>query len=144
MKKIKDLMTEKVAYVSPETSVTEAAQLMQKLNVGVLPVCEGQNVVGIVTDRDIVVRNVAHQQDPKMTPVRNIMSTNVESVTPDTSLNRAAEIMAEKQVRRLPVMDNNQLVGIVSLGDLATQAKYDVELARTLGEISVPSRPRQM
>ncbi len=79
-----------------------------------------------------------------MTPVRNIMSTNVESVTPDTSLNRAAEIMAEKQVRRLPVMENNQLVGIVSLGDLATQAKYDVELARTLGEISVPSRPRRM
>ncbi len=144
MRKIRDLMTEQVAFVTPDTLVTEAAQLMQKHNIGVLPVCEGQNVVGILTDRDIVVRNVAHQQDPSVTPVRNIMTTQVESVSPDTTLNRAAEIMAEKQVRRLPVLENNQLVGIVSLGDLATQAKYDVELARTLGEISVPSRPRKM
>lgn len=144
MKKIKDLMTDQVAFVTPDTPVTEAAQLMQKHNIGVLPVCEGRNVVGILTDRDIVVRNVAHQQDPSLTPVRNIMTTQVEAVSPDTTLNQAAEIMAEKQVRRLPVLEENQLVGIVSLGDLATQAKYDVELSRTLGEISVPSRPRKM
>lgn len=144
MKTIKDLMTNQVAYVSPNTPVAEAAQLMQKHNVGVLPVCEGQNVVGIITDRDIVVRNVAHQQDPNNTPVSNVMTTRVEAVSPDTTLNQAAEIMAEKQVRRLPVMEENQLIGIVSLGDLATQAKYDVELSRTLGEISVPSRPRKM
>lgn len=137
-------MTNQVAYVSPNTPVAEAAQLMQKHNVGVLPVCEGQNVVGIITDRDIVVRNVAHQQDPNNTPVSNVMTTRVEAVSPDTTLNQAAEIMAEKQVRRLPVMEENQLIGIVSLGDLATQAKYDVELSRTLGEISVPSRPRKM
>jgi len=144
LKTIKDLMTNQVAYVSPNTPVAEAAQLMQKHNVGVLPVCEGQNVVGIITDRDIVVRNVAHQQDPNNTPVSNVMTTRVEAVSPDTTLNQAAEIMAEKQVRRLPVMEENQLIGIVSLGDLATQAKYDVELSRTLGEISVPSRPRKM
>lgn len=137
-------MTDQVAFVTPDTPVTEAAQLMQKHNIGVLPVCEGRNVVGILTDRDIVVRNVAHQQDPSLTPVRNIMTTQVEAVSPDTTLNQAAEIMAEKQVRRLPVLEENQLVGIVSLGDLATQAKYDVELSRTLGEISVPSRPRKM
>lgn len=144
MKKIRDLMTDQVAYVSPDTSVVEVAQLMQKHNVGAIPVCEGQNVVGMVTDRDIVVRNVAHQRDPKTTPVRDVMTTQVESVSPDMSLNQAAEIMSQKQVRRLPVMEDNKLVGIVSLGDLATQAKYDVELARTLGEISVPSRPRKM
>ena len=144
MLRIKEIMTNNVAYVSPETNLVEVAQLMQKHNVGAMPVMEGGNVVGMVTDRDIVVRNVAHQKDPASTPVSAVMSSQVESVTPNMELNKAAELMSNKQVRRLPVIEGNKLVGIVSLGDLATQAKYDVELGKTLTEVSVPSRPLKM
>lgn len=137
-------MTDKVACVNPQTTVIEVAQLMQKHDVGAIPVCEGQKVTGVVTDRDIVVRNIAHGKDPHSTPVRDVMSTNVQSISPETSLNQAAGIMADHQIRRLPVVENDRLVGMVSLGDLATRAKYDVELAQTLGEISTPSQPEQI
>jgi CBS domain-containing protein len=142
--KIRDIMTDKVACVNPQTTVIEVAQLMQKHDVGAIPVCEGQKVTGVVTDRDIVVRNIAHGKDPHSTPVRDVMSTNVQSISPETSLNQAAGIMADHQIRRLPVVENDRLVGMVSLGDLATRAKYDVELAQTLGEISTPSQPEQI
>lgn len=142
--KIKDIMTDTVAFVGPDTTIVETAQLMQKHDIGAMPVCEGENIIGIVTDRDIVVRNVAHNKDPKITPVRDVMTSQVKTVTPDTGLSQAATLMSQGQVRRLPVVENNHLVGMVSLGDLATQAKYDVELARTLGEISSPSEPENM
>lgn len=143
MVKIKDIMTNTVASVNPQTPVTEVAQLMQKHDVGVIPVCEGQKIMGMVTDRDIVVRNIAHGKDPHTTPVRDVMTSQVQSISPDMSLDQAADIMATHQVRRLPVVENEHLVGMVSLGDLATRAKSDVELARTLGEISYPSKPEQ-
>lgn len=142
--KIKDIMSDKVACVNPQTTVVEAAQLMQKHDVGAIPVCEGQKILGIVTDRDIVVRNVAHGKDPHATLVSDVMSTGVKSISPDMSLNQAAGIMADQQIRRLPVIENDHLVGMISLGDLATKAKFDVELARTLGEISYPSQPEQI
>lgn len=142
--KIKDIMTDKVAYVNPQTPLIEVAQLMQKHDVGAVPVCEGQKVMGVVTDRDIVVRNVAHGKDPHSTPVRDVMTTDVRSISPEMSLNQVAEIMADQQIRRLPVIENDHLVGMVSLGDLATKAKYDVELAQTLGQISYPSKPEQV
>lgn len=144
MVKIRDIMTDKVACVNPQTSVIEVAQLMQKHDVGSVPVCEGQKIMGVVTDRDIVVRNIAHGKDPHVTPVRDVMTTNVQSISPEMSLNQAAGIMADHQIRRLPVVENDRLIGMVSLGDLATRAKYDVELARTLGEISHPSQPEQI
>jgi CBS domain-containing protein len=142
--KIKEIMTNQVAYLNPDANLVEAAQLMQKHDVGVLPVCQGENVLGIVTDRDIVVRNIAHGNDPKTTPVKNVMTSNVQMVSPEMSLNQAAELMADHQIRRLPVVENNRIVGMVALGDLATQAKYDVELAKTLGEISSPSEPENL
>lgn len=142
--KIKDIMTNQVSYVSPESTVVEAAQLMQKHDIGMVPVCQGTNVVGLVTDRDIVVRNIAHGKDPHATPVRDVMTSQVKTVDPQMTLNQAAEIMSQNQVRRLPVIESNRLVGVVALGDLATEAKHDVELARTLGEISSPSEPKNM
>jgi CBS domain-containing protein len=142
--KIKDIMTNKVACVNPQTSVIEVAQLMQKHDVGSVPVCEGQKIMGMITDRDIVVRNIAHGKDPHATPVRDVMTTNIQSISPEMSLDQAAGIMADHQIRRLPVVENDLLVGMVSLGDLATRAKHDVELARTLGEISHPSQPEQI
>lgn len=137
-------MTDDVAVVSPDTTVLEVAQLMQKHDVGAVPVCEGANVVGLVTDRDIVVRNIAHGKDPHQTPVKEVMTTQVKSADPEMSLSQAAEIMAAEQIRRLPVVEGNRLVGMLSLGDLATKAKFDVELAKTLGEISLPSEPEKM
>jgi CBS domain-containing protein len=142
--KIKEIMTDQVAYLNPDANLVEAAQLMQKHDVGVLPVCQGQEVLGIVTDRDIVVRNIAHGQDPKTTPVKNVMTSDVKMVSPEMSLDQAAEVMADHQIRRLPVVDNQRIVGMVALGDLATQAKYDVELGMTLGKISTPSEPENL
>lgn len=142
--KIRDIMTDRLAYVEPQTTVVEAAQLMQKHNIGVVPVCQGENVVGIVTDRDIIVRNIAPGKDPRNTPVSEVMTTGVKTVNPEMSLNQAAELMADSRIRRLPVVDNQRLVGMVSLGDLATEAKYDVELSQTLGKISEPSNPQNM
>ncbi|MGE5605376.1 MAG: CBS domain-containing protein [Bacteroidota bacterium] len=142
--KIRDIMTDDVAVVSPDSTVLEVAQLMQKHDVGAVPVCEGANIVGLVTDRDIVVRNIAHGKDPHQTPVKDVMTTQVKSANPEMSLSQAAGIMAAQQIRRLPVVDENRLVGMVSLGDLATKAKYDVELGTTLGEISLPSEPEKI
>jgi len=136
--KVKDIMTKNVAYVKPDTSVYDAASLMQQHNVGAIPVCDNNGVVGMVTDRDIVVRNVVTGSDPKSTPVSNIMTTGVATVSSDTDVRDVGEIMAQKQVRRVPVVDNNQLVGIVALGDLATDMRFDTEAAEALTDISKP------
>lgn len=142
--KVKDIMTDDLAVISPDATVIEAAQLMQKHDVGAVPVCEGTNIVGLVTDRDIVVRNIAHGKDPNHTPVRDVMTTEVKSISPETNISQAAEIMATQQIRRLPVIEDDRLVGMLSLGDLATKAKFDVEVSTTLGEISSPSKPEKM
>jgi len=136
--KVRDIMTKDVAYVRPEDSVYQAAQLMHQENVGAIPVCDNNGVVGMVTDRDIVVRNVVSGADPKTTPVSNIMTTGVATVTPDTDVNKIGGIMSQHQVRRLPVVENNKLVGIVSLGDLAVDERTDMEAAFALTDISKP------
>lgn len=141
---VKDIMTSKVAYVSPDTTITQAAQLMQKHNIGSVPVCQGDKVVGIVTDRDIVVRNVAHGKDADNTPVSDVMTSSVQTISAHEDIHTAARLMADKKIRRMPVTEGNKLVGMIALGDLATQARYDVELALTLGEISEPAKPQQM
>jgi CBS domain-containing protein len=114
---------------------------MQQNNIGSLPVVSDQSgVVGIVTDRDIVVRNVITASDPKTTPVSNIMTTDIATVTPDTEMEQLGTLMANKQIRRIPVVDNNALVGIVSLGDLATDSRFDTEAAVALTDISKPCK----
>lgn len=142
--KVKDIMTKDVAYVNPATTVIEAAQLMQKHNVGSIPVCDQSGVIGIITDRDIVVRNIAHGNDPKVTPVKDVMTCEVASVAPDADIKDVFRMMSTSQIRRLPVLDNNKLVGIVALGDIATEAKQDVEISGTLADISSPSKPEMM
>lgn len=142
--KVRDIMTRNVACLNPDSTVLEAAQLMQKHNVGSIPVCDESGVVGIVTDRDIVVRNIAHGKDPRTTPVRDVMTSQVTTVGPDADLKAASATMSEKKIRRLPVVENNQLVGIISLGDVATSAMHDVEVSSTLAEISSPSRPEKI
>lgn len=134
-------MTKNVAYVSPNNTIVETAQLMQKHNVGSIPVYDQTGVVGIVTDRDIVVRNVAHGKNPQNTKVQDVMTSMVTTVSPDTDVSEATEIMSKQQIRRLPVVENNQIVGIVAIGDMATNNRYDTEASKALSEISKPSKP---
>ena len=138
--KVRDIMTKDVAHVRPETPVIDAAKIMQQYNVGSIPVCDRTGVVGMVTDRDIVVRNVVTGSDPRSTPVSSIMTTDVETVSSDTDVERLGDIMSKNQIRRIPVVDNNTLVGIVSLGDLAADNKFDTEAAEALSDISKPVR----
>lgn len=141
--KVKDIMTKNVAYINPDTSVTEAAQLMQKHNVGSIPVCDKSGIIGLLTDRDIVVRNVAHGTDPHSTPVKNVMTSKVTTVTPEMDIEQVTGIMSRNQIRRVPVVENNMLVGIVALGDIATDSRSDMEASEALSGISVPSKPSQ-
>jgi len=140
--KVRDVMTKDVTYVNPAETVSETAHLMQMHNVGSIPVCDQTGIVGIVTDRDIVVRGIAHGKNPQQTPVSDIMTTGISTVTPDMEMNAVAKQMANTQIRRVPVIENNTLVGIVALGDVAIEAKYDTEVADTLIDISKPTLPQ--
>jgi len=139
--KVKDKMTKSVAYVDPATNMVEVAQLMQKHNVGSIPVYDQGSVVGIVTDRDIVVRNVAHGKSPKDTKVQDVMTSQVTTVSPDMEIDEVTKIMAQQQIRRVPVVENNQIVGMLALGDIASDVRFDMEASEALSEISRPSKP---
>ena len=134
--KVRDKMTKHVGYVNPSNTVVEAAQVMQKLNVGSVPVFDENRVVGVVTDRDIVVRNVAHGKIPKDTKVQDVMTCQVTTVTPDMDVDEVSKIMAQQQIRRVPVVEDNQLVGILALGDMAIDYRFDTEASEALTEIS--------
>lgn len=142
--KVRDIMTKDVAYINPMSTVIEAAQLMQKHNVGSIPVCDQSGVIGLVTDRDIVVRNVAHGNNPQNTPIKDVMTSKVMTVSPDMDVNEVSKIMANSQIRRLPVVENNKLIGILALGDMAADPKFDTEASEALTEISRPAKPEQM
>ena len=134
---IQDLMNPNVITVEPGASTALAARLLSRYNVGALPVCGADKKLrGIVTDRDIVLRCVAAEDDPAQTPVRDIMSRSPATLTPSQDVHAAAMTMAAHQVRRLPVVENSKLVGIVSLGDLATCHAFDMETSKALSEIS--------
>lgn len=139
--KIKEVMTTNVVNLNPSSTVADAARLMQKHNVGSIPVCDASRVVGILSDRDIVLRTIAIGNDPKSTPVSDIMTTDVRTATPDMEINDAAAIMSRNRIRRIPVVENNSLVGIIALGDLAVNPYMDMEAAEALSEISRPSKP---
>ncbi len=141
MKTIKDVMTRGVEVISPETTLTQAAEKMRHFNIGPVPVCDGDRLVGVVTDRDLVVRGIAMGHDPLTSKVSSVMTEDVEVIHVEADLEEAAELMKDKQIRRLLVVDDHQnLVGILSLGDLAQEAD-DTTAARTLEHISEPSRP---
>ena len=133
---IQDVMSTNVASVSTEDSVAVAARLLSRRNVGVLPVLgPGGRLKGIVTDRDIVLRCVAASFDPAMTRVRQIMSSNPLSLHPEDSAETAGKLMAQNQVRRLPVTENGRLVGLVSLSDLASSPVHQDEAASAFQHI---------
>ena len=144
MTTVADVMTRDVRTLGPNDSVVAAARCMDELNVGVIPVCDGEKLVGMVTDRDIVVRGVASQQGELRTmKLADVMSAHVRCAHEDDDVDKVLSEMAEAQIRRLPVVDGNQrLVGIVSLGDIAAKNPGDeVEVGMSLGDISTPAEP---
>ncbi|MFL5352034.1 CBS domain-containing protein [Archangium sp.] len=141
MKTLQDVMTRGVEAIAPHATLTQAAEKMRQLNVGPLPVCEGDTLVGLVTDRDLVVRGIAMGHDPDTSHVSSVMTEDVETLPPGASLEQAAKLMEERQLRRLLVVDGGgKLVGIVSLGDLSREVD-DTTAARTLEHLSEPSGP---
>ena len=134
---VKDLMNPSVVTVEPTASAALAARLISRHNVGSLPVCgEDRRLRGVVTDRDIVLRCVAAEEDPAQTPVRDIMTRGCATVSPDADCREATRLMSLHQVRRLPVVENGRLVGMISLADVARSGRFDMEAAQALCEIS--------
>ncbi len=135
VKKVSDIMTRNVDYVTPQDNVYEVAVKMKQDNVGVIPVCENDQIIGVITDRDIVVRGVAEKR-PGSTKVSDVMSDNLFTGSADMTVEEATELMADKQVRRLPIVENNKLVGIISLGDLSLAKESDSAAGHTLSQVS--------
>ena len=134
---VRDFMSREVISISPEETAAVAARLLARHNIGALPVCgKGNRLQGVVTDRDIVLRCVAADREPAKTQVREIMSRRIISVAPEDEAERAAELMAREQVRRLPVAKDGQVVGVLSLGDLSVNSTMQMEVSICLAEIS--------
>ena len=143
MATVADVMTRGVRTMAPSDTVLRAAQAMDELNVGVIPVCDGQKLVGVVTDRDIVVRGVAQEADPATLKLVDVMSTNVRCAKEDDDIDRVLSEMADTQIRRMPVVDAQEhLVGIVTLGDIAAKNLEDEDdVGMSLADISSPAEP---
>lgn len=144
MQTIQDVMTPDVKSISPEETVRRAAEIMDEFDVGSIPVCDGNKLVGMITDRDITIRSTAAGQDPSKTRVGDVMSTDVRTCYANQTVDEVLEEMGDVQIRRVPVIDqaSHTLVGIVSLGDMANSNATGIDKA--LGEISEPasgSRP---
>lgn len=141
MQHISDIMTPDVTTIAPGASIQEAARLMDERNVGSIPVCDGDRLVGLVTDRDITVRATSVGKAPGSTRVEEVMSAGMHYCFADQEVNEVMDTMRDAQVRRMPVMDRGtgRLIGIVALGDIAT--KHSAEVDRTLSDISTPSEP---
>jgi CBS domain-containing protein len=142
MSKVGEIMTRSVAVVQQDDTLQQAAQKMKSLNIGSLPVCDGDAMVGVVTDRDITVRGVAAGMVPQEALVSEVMTADVRWCSANDSVQQAMDLMGEAQVRRLAVLDENRkIVGVVSLGDLATRQNAHTDA--TLREISehAPTAP---
>ena len=135
--KLRDIMTNPVVRIHPDESVAVAARRLERYNIGILPVCGNDGAVcGLVTDRDLVTRCLASGRSPANTPVRDVMTSKIVSATPDMDATQAAGLMGREQIRRLPVLENGRLCGMVSLGDLAVQKESIMDAADALTEIS--------
>lgn len=139
--KVKDIMTKNVASLNPEDTVEHAAQLMKEYNIGSLPVCNEEKVIGIITDRDIAIRSSAEGENVQKQTVRDIMTSNPVTIKSDIDVEDAARIMSERQIRRLPVVESSNLVGMLSLGDVSVESGSNETAGEALSNISEPSTP---
>lgn len=135
MTQVKDVMSSNPTTCEPQASVVDAAKVMAKEDVGAIPIVEGDRLVGLVTDRDLVMRVLAEGRDPGSTMVGEIASRDLVTVSPDDDLDRALQLMAENQVRRLPVVESDSLVGIIAQRDIALEGQ-DRETGQVVEQIS--------
>ena len=142
MATVREMMTGDPESVDRDATVQEAIRTMRELNVGAVPVVGDGRVAGIVTDRDVTVRVIAETRRPADVRVREIASTDVVTVTPATEMDEASALMARHQVRRLPVVEDGRLVGMLSLGDLSVEGSTR-EAGEALREISTPAEPER-
>ena len=141
---IRDIMTSNVEVVAPQATLQTAAQKMKDLNVGSLPVCDGEHLLGMITDRDITIRATAEGKNPQETAVCDTMSDGICYCFDDQYVNEAAAVMEEKQIRRLPILNRQKkLVGIVSMADLAVDGGNKQIAGRTITKISQPAQPER-
>jgi CBS domain-containing protein len=141
---VREIMTRDVECASPDDTLQETARKMKELDVGPMPICDHDRVVGMLTDRDITIRAVAEGRDPRSTRVRDVMTQNVVSCYEDDAVEEAARLMQERQIRRLLVLDRSrQLVGIISLGDLAADTGDPYRVGEVLQDVSEPAMPRR-
>ena len=138
---VKDVMTRGAEVVRPDATLQEAANKMKSLDVGPLPVCDGDKIIGMLTDRDITVRATAKGLDPKQTRVQEVMSKELITCLEDQDVKEAAELMQSKQIRRVPILNKDKrLVGMLSLGDLAHRTQDSKLAGKTLEEVSTPGK----
>ena len=135
--KVRDCMCKEVIYVKPDCDAEECAKLMCQNHIGCIPVCDdSKKVVGLVTDRDILLRTIGCGKEIKNTPVSDIMTCNISWCTPEEEIKKVENMMGANQIRRIPVMENNKIVGILTLGDLAKNKEINPEgVAITLENI---------
>ena len=136
-RQVRDVMTPNPECVSERDSIRDVARIMKEQDTGVVPVVDGKRIIGLITDRDIVVRGIAEGREMSTVKVNEIMSKSVRSVKEDTPLNEVLDLMSSAEIRRVPVVNgNDELVGIVSLGDIATNSKEDGRVGKTVENIS--------
>jgi CBS domain-containing protein len=135
MTTVREVMSTDITCCTPLDNVYEAAVKMKQEDVGVIPIVENNRLVGLVTDRDLVIRGIA-EKHPGSNKITDVMSKNIVCVSPDDPVEKATELMARHQVRRLPVVENGQLVGMLALGDLAVEHLTDEQAQFALTEIS--------
>ena len=136
--RVKDLMSTSVTCVRPETSIIQVAKQMKQENVGAIPVCSDRGeVLGIITDRDIVIRSVSTEGEKKVS--KDIMTANLVYANPNMDIHQASLLFAKYQVRRLPVVENSKIVGMLSMADVARKTIYIDEAGDALSAISKPS-----
>ena len=144
MTKVKTVMTPQVEVISPDISVEQAAEAMSNMDVGILPVCDGNKLIGMLTDRDLVLRVLGRKKDPKVAKVGETMTRDVTYCFDDQDIQEAAMLMVERRIRRLVVLNREKgLVGIVSLGDLVVHSGNTTLGGEVLEFVSQPSEPKQ-
>ncbi|WP_027090973.1 CBS domain-containing protein [Cohnella thermotolerans] len=135
MRKVSDIMSKDCVTVTPQDNIYECAVLMKKHDIGFLPVVDGKKLIGVVTDRDLVVRGYA-EKHPGSESVMTVLTKEVETISPNLSVDEAGSIMASRQIRRLPVVEGGELLGVISIGDLAMREIFVNEAGEALSGIS--------
>ena len=135
--KLSEIMSDPVINISPEETVSVASRMLEHYNIGAMPVCSvNGKLCGMLTDRDIVIRCLAAGKDPQTTAVREIMTTKVYVARPGMDVSLAAGLMGREQIRRMPVMENGQLCGMVSIGDMIRKEEISASVKEALLEIN--------